>query len=434
MKYNASVNIEIGVQDDFQYIVTPNVQRVLGDIVTSVSTGVHSFSIIGTYGTGKSSFIMALEKGLQGKNNSLVKEKAVFYGLDSFEIINIVGEYDSLQSLLARKLRTENRNVLDALKSKCKTAESKNKAYIIVIDEFGKVLEHAAKNNPEEELYFIQQLCEVINDHRRKALLLTTLHQNFSSYASKLSESQRKEWQKVKGRFKEVVFSEPVEQLLFLAAEQLSLSSEQKANEADFSTVYHIAKQCRFISDSFSEETARKLNPIDPLAASCLTLAIQKYGQNERSLFSFLTTTGQYSILNYVGKSHQTYNLADVYDYVIYNFYSEISQVNLESSGWSAIKVALGRIESGILPDSFISDAQKIVKAIGLLSIFGSSETSLDRKALEKYCQCALGIANADEVIRELERVKVIRYATYKSQYILFEGTDINIEAEFITA
>ena len=107
MKYNASVNIEIGVQDDFQYIVTPNVQRVLGDIVTSVSSGVHSFSIIGTYGTGKSSFIMALEKGLQGKNDSLVKERTVFYGLDSFEIINIVGEYDSLQSLLARKLRSE---------------------------------------------------------------------------------------------------------------------------------------------------------------------------------------------------------------------------------------------------------------------------------------------------------------------------------------
>ena len=64
MKYSASVNIEIGVQDDFQYIVTPNVRRVLGEIVSSVTAGVHSFSIIGTYGTGKSSFIMALEKGL----------------------------------------------------------------------------------------------------------------------------------------------------------------------------------------------------------------------------------------------------------------------------------------------------------------------------------------------------------------------------------
>ena len=42
MKYNASVNIEIGVQDDFQYIVTPNVKRVLGEIVSSVAAGVHS--------------------------------------------------------------------------------------------------------------------------------------------------------------------------------------------------------------------------------------------------------------------------------------------------------------------------------------------------------------------------------------------------------
>ena len=434
MRYNASVNIEIGVQEDFQYIVTPNVQRVLGEIVSCVSSGVHSFSIIGTYGTGKSSFIMALERGLLGKESTLVREKSVFFGLESFEIFNIVGEYDSLQDLLAKKLRVETRNALDSLMQFCKRAEAKSKAVMIVIDEFGKVLEHAAKNNPEEELYFIQQLCELINDHRRKAILLTTLHQNFSSYASSLTVSQRKEWQKVKGRFKEVVFSEPVEQLLCLASEQLTLAPDQKADEVDFATVYALAKQCRFISDSFSEETAQKLNPIDPLAASCLTLAIQKYGQNERSLFSFLMTTGRYSVLNYIGKPHQTYNLADVYDYAIYNFYSEISQVNLESSGWSAIKVALGRIESGILADKYIADAHKVVKAIGLLSIFGSSETSLNREALETYCQSALGISNAGEVIRELERVKVIRYATYKSQYILFEGTDINIEAELLRA
>lgn len=434
MKYNASVNIEIGVPEDFKYIVTPNVQRVLGDIISNVSVGVHSFSVIGTYGTGKSSFIMALERGLKGEDASLLKKKDVFFGLESFVILNIVGEYASLQGLLARKLDVENRNALDALKQFCKKAETKNKAVIIVIDEFGKVLEHASKNNPEEELYFIQQLCELVNDHHRKTILLTTLHQNFSAYASKLSESQRHEWQKVKGRFKEVVFSEPVEQLLFMAAEQLNLAPEQKSDEAEFDALYDLAKQCRFISDSFSKETSQKLNPIDPLAASCLTLAIQKYGQNERSLFSFLTTTGRYSILNYVRNPHETYNLADVYDYVTYNFYSEISQVNLESSGWSAIKVALGRIESGVISDKIIPDAQKIIKTIGLLSIFGSSETSLDRNALETYCKFALGISDAQEIVKELERVKVIRYATYKSQYILFEGTDIDIEAELLRA
>ena len=110
MKYNASVNIEIGVQDDFQYIVTPNVRRVLGEIVSSVASGVHSFSIIGTYGTGKSSFIMALENGLRGKDTSLVNNRSVFFGLDSFYLLNIVGEYASLQWLLANKLNTEKNN------------------------------------------------------------------------------------------------------------------------------------------------------------------------------------------------------------------------------------------------------------------------------------------------------------------------------------
>ena len=32
MTYTTSVNIEIGIDENFQYIVTPNVQRVLGDM------------------------------------------------------------------------------------------------------------------------------------------------------------------------------------------------------------------------------------------------------------------------------------------------------------------------------------------------------------------------------------------------------------------
>ena len=261
----------------------------------------------------------------------------MFFGLDSFYLLNIVGEYASLQRILANKLNTENNNALDALNQYCKRAEAKNKAVLIVVDEFGKVLEHAAKNNPEEELYFIQQFCEILNDYRRKAILLTTLHQNFSSYASKLSESQRQEWQKVKGRFKEIVFSEPVEQLLYLASEQLALAPEQKANETDFATVYALAKQCRFISDSFSEETARKLNPIDPLAASCLTQAIQKYGQNERSSSHSSRQQVNIRFSNYVKASQTLIWLT--YIFMPSTFYSEIFPGQSGIIWLSAIKV-----------------------------------------------------------------------------------------------
>ena len=38
----------------------------------------------------------------------------------------------------------------------------------IIVDEYGKFLEYAAKNNSEESLYFIQELAEFINAPERK--------------------------------------------------------------------------------------------------------------------------------------------------------------------------------------------------------------------------------------------------------------------------
>ena len=436
MTYSTSVNIEIGIEEGFQYIVTPNVQGVLGDIVSSLQIGIHSFTIIGTYGTGKSSFIMALEEGLQhgDKNHRLVPNKKVFFGCDRFTIINVVGEFRALKTTLARKFNCQEEEVLEYVRSFIKKEESKGKAVILVVDEFGKALEHAAKRNPEEELYFIQQFCEMINDHRRKTILLTTLHQNFGSYAHKLTDEQKKEWQKVKGRFKEVVFNEPVEQLLFLAAEQIESLKNTVLDSTRFSRIYDLARRCKYVSDGFSIETASKLYPLDPLAASCLTLAIQRYGQNERSLFSFLTSTSQYSLSSYVPKKNCTYNLSEVYDYLIYNFYSSISEVNIDSSNWSALRDSISRVENGILEDEYIQDAVAIVKTIGLLNIFGASGNVFDKEALVCYSENALGVTDAEKIVKRLEDAKIIRYANDKSKYIIFEGTDINIETELLKA
>ena len=62
-------------------------------------------------------------------------------------------------------------------------------------------------------------------------------------------------------------------------------------NESDYeSRINEFEEKIRllYVALTRAQERMILLNPIDPLAASCLTLAIQKYGQNERSLFSFL--------------------------------------------------------------------------------------------------------------------------------------------------
>ena len=102
--YSPSANIESGVTGNEKYIITPNVQKVAGEIVNQYQAGIHSFTIIGTYGTGKSCFLLKLERDLIGFDSeaALIKNLRVLAPVSGVDILNIIGEYSSLERLIRR--------------------------------------------------------------------------------------------------------------------------------------------------------------------------------------------------------------------------------------------------------------------------------------------------------------------------------------------
>lgn len=437
--FTLSANIENGLIEGSNYIVTPNVEKVLQEIVNSFQSGIHSFTIIGTYGTGKSSFLINLENNLSSSETErlLLRNPEVIHR-GEFEILNILGDYKSLQELVTEKLHDKGMtgdNPLEMLKTYYNQLKKQNKLLFIAIDEFGKVLEHAALNNPEEELYFFQKFTEIVNTPTRNILLLTTLHQNFSAYANKLTLAQKNEWEKVKGRFKEVVFAEPVEQLLFLAAEHISSAKKPYGATNNLHSIHKMAKNKKFISKGFDFNTAKKLYPLDTFAAYALTKAIQRYGQNERSLFTFLNSKGKNSVLEFEPNENLTYNLAEAYDYIVNNFYSYLNDANTDSMAWSSIRLSIERVEgTDWKSDTLLLGAIKIVKAIGMINLFGNGGFTMTAADMECYANIAMDIHEAATILTELQRLKIIRFAEYKQRLILFEGTDINIEEELAKA
>lgn len=431
--FSLSANIENGFPKGAQYIVTPNGRKAVQNIIDDYHSGIHSFTVIGTYGTGKSSFLLALEEDLKsGKKEKRLLNPKNLTGNEYFEILNIVGDYTELSVLLGRKLNVEghSQSILDELKKYCNHLKEQNKFLLIVIDEFGKVLEHAAKNNPEQELYFLQKFAEFVNVPSRDVLLLTTLHQNFGAYARNLTETQKNEWTKVKGRFKEITFVEPIEQLLFLASKQLNDKLlDTKCNNID--SLCQLAHETKFVSKAFSRETAQQLYPLDPLSAFAVTSAIQRYGQNERSLFSFLFAHGSNSLAEFKANSNLTYNLANVYDYIVFNFYSYLEDANMDSMSWSSMRVSIERVE-GIEWDNGeqMANAIRIVKSIGLLNLFGIASFMMDAKQMAEYARLAMNVEDAEVIISKLQSFKILRYAKYKKRLLLFEGTDVDLELE----
>lgn len=429
-KFTTSTNIIRDTDRELKYIPTPNAIRISNQLSNDFKQGIRSFNIIGSYGTGKSSFLWAVEQTLKANKS--------YFGLNmlsnpKISFIKIIGEYQSLRASFIDTLgiKSENtsaENIFSEIYNRYYDLGKKNPLLVIVIDEFGKFLEYASHNEPEKELYFIQQLAEFVNNSDNNIVLLTTVHQNFDAYAIHLESSQRQEWTKVKGRFKEITFNEPVEQLLLLASEYIEEKQSTLKKENEINDLVGILSDSKAfsINEDYIKSIAKKLYPLDSISAYVLTLSLQKYGQNERSLFSFLESTDhtglyQHSILN-----EGFYSIAEVYDFLTHNYFSFLnSRYNPDFSAWKSIRTSLEKAES--LFDKNLSNYEKLIKTIGLLSIYAQTGSYINRDFLIKYSQTSLGLRDAEKLIEDLEIKKVILYRNYNNRYILFEGTDLDI-------
>ena len=435
--FTTSVNIIRDTDRDFNYIPTPNAKQVVSQIVNDFKKGIRSFNVVGTYGTGKSSFLLAFEQSVIGTKRYFQPN---FQNNSKIDFVKIIGTYSSIVEQFADTFdvqlnKNQQENILSEIFNKYHSIGKGEKILFLVIDEFGKFLEYASKNNPERELYFVQQLAEFCNNLKHNIVLITTVHQSLESYAYSLTKTQQQEWTKVKGRFREITFNEPVEQLLFLAAEYVVQNFESKQSKVSIEKCLKITtdtKAFNFNAD-FSKDIANKLYPLDVLAANALTISLQKYGQNERSLFSFLESTDHTGLAKFNKKENPFYNLANVYDYLNFNFYSFLtSKYNPDFSSWSSIRSSIEEVERAF--DSHINDYIKTVKVIGLLNLFSARGSLLDLQFLVDYLKIACGIGDSLNVLKGLESKNIIRYRTHSKRFILFEGTDLDIQSALIDA
>lgn len=438
-KYVPSVNILRDSYREIKYIPTPNGNRIANLLVSNFKLGLRAFNLIGSYGTGKSSFLVAFKQSIAHEKRYFDVE---FVSNANFNSISIIGEYNSLITIFANILNVKiNKNVVHNIFSEiynryAQLATTNSTGFLLIeIDEFGKFLEFAAQNNPESELYFIQQLAEFVGNPDWNILLLTTIHQSFDSYAYALSSSQKQDWTKVKGRFNEITFNEPIEQLLFLASEHIVQHKEEEFVSLAINECLELFLDAKAFnsSDSYTRDIIFKIYPLDIFAANVLTLSLQRYAQNERSMFSFLESADHTSLNKFNPSEIQFYNLGSLYDYLVFNFHHFLaSKYNPDFALWANIREGIEIAER--LFEFDVNTYIVVIKAIGLFNIFASKGARLGRDFYFKYLSVCCGILNVEEIITKLEQNKIIRYRFYNDSFVFFEGTDLDIQTALMDA
>ena len=431
---NISTNIVRDESKQIDYVVTPNTKEIFDRIFINNYGANKSFILIGNYGTGKSTFLWALEKNLN-------KEKIFFNNLNSnqdsfvdYEFIKIIGENDSLLNVLSKELKLKgiigNSEIIAALEKRRIKASKSRKGVVLVIDEFGKFLEYASKNKSADELFLIQQISEWVNNDLNETYFIITLHQNFSSYGSSLSNQDKLEWEKVKGRFVDLVFNEPVEQLIYFASKKLKEFSIPKNIESEFKRLLKLIQDSKLVSHNklVNDELSDSLYPLDWLSSNVLVNSLQRYGQNERSLFSFLNDDTDYSVKKL---KEDFYSVPNVYDYLVNTLSSEInSSDNPHRAQWLTTFRALERAEL-VFEDDY-RQASEVIKTIGLVNIFSKVGGLLDKDFISSYFKLTRGF-NVLSILDKLEKTGIIRFYKHSNKINFLEGTDLDLEQELIS-
>ena len=313
---------------------------------------------------------------------------------------------------------------------------------LFVIDELGKFLEFEARASTGNmgSTYLLQELAERTYLGRKANLMLFVLqHQAFDMYAAGMDEQLQNEWAKVQGRFQTVSFVETTEQTLrvLAAAFEHDLTELEQNRIREWS-----AKSAKALAEAsalpvgLAQEAAEQLftacYPMHPVSLLALPVLCTRFAQNERTLFSYFGSNephGFQQAVERLGSLGEWVLPGNIYDYFVQTQPPALA-APLAQRTWAEVVTAVDRAEraeqEGPTGGGYGGDLTALVKAVGLLNLTtGSQGLPATEAVLSQLYETKEAFAQA---IAAPVAASILQYRKFADEYRVWQGTDFNID------
>lgn len=433
------------------YITVQSSLNTLNTMARAVlERGDYAFTWTGAYGSGKSALALMLAalcskdetaKNLACKALRVDAEegrslKQLFVTDNSYNRLCLVGGRKSLRHDLYRMLCALSRQ-------KCQLSDSeelptdviyerldkylKSRRLLLIIDELGKYLEYAIKTN---DVYFLQELADYASRSDGKLIVVGILHQSFDAYVGYMPEEIRKEWAKVQGRFENYVLEpSPYESLNLIAN---SIEKVDYDGSAHAELVKSLGAYLSQYSLHFKDQIETLLDnslPLHGITAILLaSWARKSYGQNERSIYSFLNSMEPYSLNDFLEHAQDLgkalYRPCNLYDYLRVNQDININ-LSKDSHKWAIAKELIETVEYSGAP----ARCAELLKTIAVIDIFSAVFRLSAAEELLRLCMDCTA-QEFDDSLDYLLKHNTLIYRKNDEAYHLFIGSDFDFERE----
>ena len=450
-RFQRSIRVDTDIDEPsaLEGFVCPSstAQTLLSMARQVVETGQGAFTWTGPYGSGKSSLAVALAALLGADGRSRAQARAAIGLQASGELLSllkasrkgwttlpIVGSRTDAALAIAAALDGPRRGrkrmsiagteVIERLKAAAD--EAPGAGLIVIIDEMGKFLEHAASG--DADVYFFQQLAEAASRSHRRLIVIGILHQAFDDYAHRLAREVRDEWLKIQGRFADVPIN-------IAGEEQITLIGHAIEADAPLSirpVAHGIASAIQHNRPGTGSQLDQELVdcwPLHPIVACLLgPLSRRRFGQNQRSVFGFLNSAEPHGFQDFLRTTPagdgQTYQPAMLWDYLRANLEPSIL-ASPDGHRWSLAVEAVERCEArgGDL------DHVQLVKTIALIDLFKERSGLLPSEDVLAHAWPSLPAVRLKLMLDQLAAWSIVIFKNFLGAYAIYAGSDFDIDA-----
>lgn len=307
-------------------------------------------------------------------------------------------------------------------------ANQNNLGFIVIYDEFGRFLQSLPSELMDETMQDIQDLAEIADREKALHVLLIT-HKNLRQYFTGFNEEVAKEFQRVEKRLRQYNISSDQATFLKIAQVILSENLESKPNinpdlipqmtkgiqKFPLFPILNVEDRQRVVVES--------LYPVHPVTVYLLPKLSGVFGQNERTLFTFLESTETGGLQNHISKKSDYYLPNKLFDY-FFTTMDDSDVNNTTSEQFILYRKALLRIDSTQV-DFSLADA--ILKVISLWQI---CNLTVQQKLTTDFIQFAL-LAEDEALmyaLKYLSDVKAIRFNPLISIWEMHTGSTVDIQ------
>lgn len=480
-RYTRSVNLErdIEVADSVNgYVLTPKSEELIHRFFEALTSpnAVRAWTLTGVYGTGKSAFAHFLTALCSAKDEKirlnavhilrqagsptvrtnrniadrgLIKAVATAQrepvshtlvralwngGYKYWKSVrgvkpNVLADLEAAHDAVEEGKQIDDKHVLSLVKG---LGAASKAGLLIVIDELGKNLEYAAQHQAGSDLYILQQIAELPSGEGKPCIFfIGLLHQAFYEYSHGLASSTRSEWAKIQGRFEDIPFSESTDRILHIMKHAIDYADEHhlKSKIRKWSTEWESVLQSQEIASRGTFKNLSSVYPMHPITAAALPILCNKFSQNDRTLFTFLSSDEPHSFKTFLkttvfpSDNLTTLKLDQLYDYFIESA-GMASSSRPQYQRWLEIQ---GRIAEA---KNLHSDEIRALKVIGVLNLISNGSLKASHELVILSLSDAPGSyrkSKWDEVMDHLVRKSFVTPRMH-DELRIWEGSDFDFE------